>query len=340
MSIKTHSNITISTDISKELAILLKELKPDKVAILVDENTKKHCLPLLNVPFDVLISIKSGEGQKNIQMCMRIWSELTNAQFTRKSLLINLGGGVINDMGGFVASTYKRGITFINLPTTLLAQVDASLGGKTGINFDGLKNHIGFFQNPNKIIVYVDFLNTLPKKQLRSGFAEIIKHTLIRSEKQWKELQTYSFDSMKWVEIIHQSIAIKKEIVNLDPIEKGIRKILNYGHTIGHALEMYFLETPYPLLHGEAIALGMILENKIAKVKGMINQKEAQRIEKYIRTIFDFPKQLPTYKDLKKYLIQDKKNDADGFRFSLLTKEGACNYNVLVEESVLKKILK
>ncbi len=340
MQNKTPSYLSISSNITVDISINLEAIMPDKVAVLVDENTLEHCLPSLNIPYNLLIQIKSGESQKNLHTCEYIWSELTKAGFTRKSLLVNLGGGVITDMGGFAAATYKRGISFIHVPTTLLSQVDASLGGKLGVDFNRLKNHIGIFQVPDKVIIDVNFLKSLPERELRSGFAEIIKHSLIRSKEQWDWLQTQTFDSINWVELIPQSIAIKNEIVTLDPKENGLRKILNYGHTIGHALETCFLKTSHPLLHGEAIALGMILENKISRKMEMISEKEDRRIEKYIRTIFDLPNLLPNYSDLKKYLNQDKKNDSRGIRFSLLEKEGLGTYDVLIEEKILKEVLK
>ncbi len=334
------SYLTISSDISNDISQLVKEINPDKIAILVDENTLKHCFSKIELKHDILIQIESGEENKTLQTCEYIWSQLTEAGFTRKSLLINLGGGVIGDMGGFAASTFKRGMAFINIPTTLLSQVDASLGGKLGVDFNGLKNHIGIFQDPNHVFVHVGFLKTLPERELRSGFAEIIKHSLIRNKEQWNHLKDQSFDSLNWEELIPQSIAIKNDVVTIDPKENGLRKILNYGHTIGHALETYFLETSNPLLHGEAIALGMILENKLAEEMGMISEETDQKIEKHIRAFFDLPAELPNYEKLKEYLNQDKKNDALGIRFSLLEKEGQCTFDVLVEEDLIKKILK
>ena len=333
--------LTVTDNISQDVDVHLKDLNPDKIAILVDENTSRYCWPLLkNLDHDLLIEIKSGEEEKTLRTCEYIWSKFTKAGFTRKSLLINLGGGVIGDMGGFAAATYKRGISFFNIPTTLLSQVDASLGGKLGIDFEGLKNHIGVFQEPNHVFVDAHFLSTLPQRELKSGFAEVIKHALIQSKDQWDRLLNLSFDSIDWNELIPQSIAIKGLVVAKDPREQGLRKTLNYGHTIGHAIETYFLHTENRLLHGEAIAWGMTLENKLALKMGMLTLDEDLRIENYIRKNFNLPDKTPSYEELKGYLSQDKKNDAQGVRFSLLEKEGVCTYDILVEENLLIEVLK
>ncbi len=332
--------LIISQAISKDLANAISAIDPDKIAILVDENTKNHCLPLLDISYDEIIEIKSGEVEKTLDTCHHIWSKLTGAGFTRKSLLVNLGGGVIGDMGGFAATTYKRGMAFINVPTTLLSQVDASIGGKLGVDFNGLKNHIGLFQEPNKVIVFPEFLETLSQREMKSGFAEIIKHALIKDVNHWNYLQSIPFENIDWRDIIPISISIKNEIVNQDPREQGLRKILNYGHTIGHAIESYFLKTSNPLLHGEAVAFGMLLENELAVMLNLLALPESERIRKFIESTYTLPKSIPDYESLKDHLIQDKKNDDKGIRFSLLDKEGSCTYDVLVEELVLKKVLK
>ncbi|MEO9871719.1 3-dehydroquinate synthase [Ekhidna sp.] len=340
MSNNLSSYLTISTSISADLMNQISRLNPDKYAFLVDENTRKHCLHLLDIEKDYIIEIESGELNKNLATCESIWKELTHFGFTRKSLLINLGGGVIGDMGGFCAATFKRGISFINVPTTLLSQVDASIGGKLGIDFNGLKNHIGLFQEPNAVIISTQFLETLSERELKSGFAEIIKHSLIRSEDQWNYLQTHSFEQMEWGDIIPKSIKVKNDVVNEDPKENGLRKILNYGHTIGHAIETHFLNSSTPLTHGEAVALGMILENKLAVKMDLLSEEQSILIEDYINGIYSFPEDLPGYQILKSHLIQDKKNDKSGLRFSLLKKVAQCTYDVLAEEQVLKEILK
>ena len=232
-----------------------------KVAILVDENTKKECLyKLPNLEEPIIIEIPSGERNKNITTCNLIWEELTNNKFDRDSILINLGGGVIGDIGGFCASTYKRGIDFIHIPTTLLAMADGSIGGKLAIDFNNLKNQIGLFTNPKSVIIDPDFLDTLPEDQLISGFAEIVKHALISDKNLWETIKATPFKKLAWEEIITISAELKNRIILNDPKEKGERKKLNFGHTFGHAIESYYLEKGAPILHGEGIFMGMILE--------------------------------------------------------------------------------
>lgn len=237
-----------------------------KVFVLVDENTKMHCLPLLEkemtkeISFG-LIEIKSGEAHKNIEACNHVWLALSTMDADRKSLLINLGGGVVTDLGGFVASTYKRGIDFINIPTTLLSMVDASVGGKTGVDLGSLKNQIGVINQPQMVLIAPVFLHTLDDRQMHSGFAEMLKHGLIQDASYWQTLK--ALKNLKSVDKhIFTSVSIKNKVVLEDPTEQHLRKILNYGHTLGHAVESYFLENnaKETLLHGEAIVVGMILE--------------------------------------------------------------------------------
>ncbi len=245
------------------------------VAVITDKNTRKDCYPRVKelLPRHLLITVQEGEGNKNLDTCTIIWNKLTEAEFDRHALVINLGGGVIGDMGGFCASTYKRGIDFIQVPTTLLAQVDASVGGKLGIDFQGFKNHIGVFTQPRAVLIDSAFLATLPERELRSGFAEVIKHCLIRDRQMWNKIRKTELDDMPMKELISHSVETKKAVVNEDPTEKGLRKILNFGHTIGHAVETFHLEKNR-LLHGEAIAIGIICESYIAYSKGMITESE------------------------------------------------------------------
>lgn len=327
------SYIHITDDVSSKLQSIIKSLNPDKVGLMVDENTRQHCLNKISLPSDLIIEIKSGEIHKNLTTCSAIWNELTINAFTRKSVLINLGGGVIGDMGGFAASTYKRGITFINVPTTLLSQVDASIGGKLGIDFEGLKNHIGVFNNPQAVIVDPVFLETLPKRELLSGYAEVIKHALIWDATQWESLCTSDFDSFLWKDIIEKSIRIKGSVVTSDPYEKGVRKILNFGHTLGHAIESYLLEGENRLLHGEAIAIGMILESHLSMQLNMLTLEEYEKIKSYIRSCYSLPKELPAYEKLFAIMQQDKKNSNKEINFSLIEKIGKCSYDINVTPS-------
>jgi 3-dehydroquinate synthase len=284
-----------------------------KVAVLADEHTKKACYPLLKplLPKHTLITIKSGEERKNLETCTYIWQLLTEKQFDRKGLLVNLGGGVIGDMGGFCAATYKRGIDFIQVPTTLLSQVDASVGGKLGIDFHGFKNHIGVFQEPAAVLIATDFLHTLPPSEVRSGFAEIIKHCLIADAGMWEKIRRRDLNKQNLTELVPHSVEIKRKIVLQDPTEKGLRKILNFGHTIGHAIESYFLlQAKKRLLHGEAIAIGMICESYLSYQRKLLDEQALYAIEEFIFSLYG--KIFITDQDVEAILplmMQDKKNE-------------------------------
>ena len=302
-----------------------------KVAVLVDENTKKDCLNLLPILNDsIIIEIKSGEKNKTLSTCNLIWEELSEYNFDRDSLLINLGGGVIGDMGGFCASTYKRGINFIQIPTTLLAMVDASIGGKLGVDFNGLKNQIGLFNNPQSVLIFPEFLETLPENQLKSGFAEVVKHALISDKNLWEEIISVPFNEMNWEKIIETSINIKNKIVLSDPFEKENRKKLNFGHTFGHAVESYYLKKGTPILHGEAIFIGIILESEISE----LTQSEKNKIKNYILSNFGLP-YTPSKSNLLNFLRNDKKNFEEKINFSLLERIGGCTINNLFSEDEL-----
>lgn len=328
------SYLTITNDLALELDSTIQTINPDKIALLMDENTKKYCLPKLGIEYDKCIEIKSGEAHKTLDTCDQIWSELTELNFSRKSLLINLGGGVIGDMGGFVAATFKRGIRFVNLPTTLLSQVDASIGGKLGVDFGSLKNHIGVFKNPNKVIIYPGFLETLSGREIKSGFAEVIKHGLIYDLDYWEVIKERPAEDLDWASVIKRSVEIKNEIVQQDPFEGGLRKILNFGHTLGHAIESHLLSTPDHLLHGEAIALGMILETHLSLQLGMISNKDFVEVSSFLIKNYQ-PPLSPEPAFLEPFLAQDKKNENNRIKFSLLERKGKCTYDVEVSEDMI-----
>ena len=297
----------------------------NQLAVLVDENTKRCCLPVFLKATNIdaiLIEIPSGEEHKNLENCQLIWNELSTHHFDRNSLLINLGGGVIGDMGGFAASTYKRGIDFIQIPTSLLAMADASIGGKLGIDFAYLKNQIGLFNNPKAVLINPFFLNSLPKNQLLSGFAEVVKHALITDKYFWKEIKKTPLEKMNWKSIIYQSLMIKNDIVTQDPLEKGERKKLNFGHTFGHAIESFYLEQGKPILHGEAISLGMILESNLSK----INKEEKQEISSFMSNTFSIPKK-PPLRALLEWMKSDKKNIKEKINITLLNGIGSSLIN-------------
>jgi 3-dehydroquinate synthase len=253
-----------------------------------------------------------------------------------------LGGGVITDMGGFIASTYKRGIDFINIPTTLLSQVDASVGGKTGVDFEGLKNAVGVFNEPKGVFIYPEFLKTLESRQLFSGYAEALKHALIRDEDYWNKLGIdMLFNAENWVDLIKTSINIKNNIVLNDPLEKGERKLLNFGHTIGHAVESYSLiHDQNPLLHGEAIAIGMICESYISNSKSELTAGDLKIISDRIYTTYNsYQLNDSTYHELIELMKNDKKNECSGINFTLLNKIGGANYNMEVDVELILESL-
>lgn len=296
-----------------------------KVAVLVDENTKRDCLfKLPQIENALIIEIKSGEEYKNLSTCNFIWEQLTTNNFDRNALLINLGGGVIGDIGGFCAATYKRGLEFIHIPTTLLAMVDASVGGKVGIDFKGFKNQIGIFNNPNAVLIYPKFLETLAESELKSGFAEVVKHALISDNSFWVKFKNTPFTDLDWEDIIYTSVQIKNKIVLADPFEKGERKKLNFGHTFGHAIESYYLEKRTPISHGEAVFMGMILETEISD----LSETDKKEIKNYVLSNFALP-YTPKKSSLHKFLINDKKNQHGKINFTLLNEIGNCSLDNL-----------
>ena len=265
---------------------------------------------------------------------------MTESGFDRKSMIINLGGGVACDMGGFCASTYKRGIRFINIPTTLLSQVDASVGGKLGIDFNGYKNHIGVFNIPEVVMISDAFLPTLPHDELRSGYAEVIKHGLIRNEYYFESLRANGWEDQDWSAIIEKSISIKREVVEKDPKENGLRKILNFGHTVGHAVESFYLDTDKHLLHGEAIAIGMMAEAYLSrKLLGLL-PKELDIITEFLLHVFDTV-EIPDgdWAGIAELCFQDKKNVGKVINCSLLNKIGSCDYDIPVSsENIIESL--
>ncbi|MGY8914024.1 MAG: 3-dehydroquinate synthase [Flavobacteriales bacterium] len=322
----------------------LKDTNYSKIFILVDENTHNLCLPqfMAGIEGDYdyeIIEIEAGEIHKNLETCTQVWEAMSELDADRKSLMINLGGGVITDMGGFIASCFKRGIHFINVPTTLLSMVDASVGGKTGIDLGALKNQIGVISQPQMVLVVSEFLNTLEERQLQSGFAEMLKHGLIKEKKYWEELKLLSnFDAMD--EFIYHSVLIKNEVVLQDPTEQNIRKILNFGHTLGHAIESYFLESPAheTLLHGEAIAVGMILEAFLSKELTGLSLKELEDIKTTFRKRYKIiaftEKDIQAILGLMKF---DKKNSHGNINFVLLNSIGNPTIDIKIPNNLYIK---
>lgn len=344
MENSTLSPVFFNDDCYPWLYETVRKENYSKAFIIVDSNTAEYCLSIFlqqlhtDVSIEV-IELEPGEEHKNIETCMQVWQTLADLGADRKSIIINLGGGVITDLGGFIASTFKRGVDFINIPTTLLAMVDASLGGKTGVDMGALKNQIGVINNPEAVLIDTIFLNTLPPEQIRSGFAEMLKHGLIYNKQYWESvvaITNLTNDDLDTA--IKQSVEIKNTVVEQDPTEKGIRKILNFGHTLGHAIESYFLESENRniLLHGEAIAVGMILESHISMQQGLLSEEEYQEIKIVLLSVFDrisfTNKEIDAITEL---LIHDKKSEFGLPKFVLLTKIGEAVINKSVDKYLI-----
>lgn len=325
---------------------ILRSFQNQKIFLLIDENTRAFCVPLIQTIVTdfkiIVIEIKSGEINKTLKTCEFIWEKLLTHQADRNSLLINLGGGVITDIGGFVAATYKRGINFLNIPTTVLGAADAAIGGKTGIDFKMFKNQIGIFTTPTAVIINSDFFKTLPIRQASSGLAEIIKSALIANKELWQILLDKPvLQIMNWDRIINESVKVKTDIVSRDPFEQGDRKLLNFGHTIGHAVESFSLKHDEdPLLHGEAIALGMICESYISMKKLSLSQVEFDQILEYLFNhyhAYDInPKSID---DIISLMIQDKKNTDNQINFTLINEIGNGEINQFVDAIEIRKAL-
>lgn len=317
----------------KDLNAFLKKQKYSSYFILCDENTLKNCLPVLITQCKELkdaeiFEIESGENSKSLQLCSQLWETLLSYNADKNSLLINLGGGVISDLGGFIASVYKRGIDFINIPTSLLAMADASVGGKTGIDFAGLKNTIGTITQPKGVFVHEGFLDTLPERHFANGMAEIHKMALISDKTFWKKLK--SEKNFNPASII-KSVALKNNIVKKDPHDKGIRKALNFGHTIGHAIESVLLASEVDVLHGEAVLIGMICESKISLDKKLISKNEFNEIIETLIQKFSFsPLPALLFGEMVKATINDKKNNKLEIQCALLNRIGKHKINVAV----------
>ena len=330
----------------EELNNYLKDNGFSKIFIIVDNNTHDHCLPhfmsKLETDLDCeIIEIEAGEVNKNIDTCVGVWNALSELGADRKSLIINVGGGVVTDLGGFVACTFKRGLKYINVPTSLLAMVDASVGGKTGVDLGALKNQVGVISSGDMVLVDTSFLDTLPQNQLKSGLAEMLKHGLIYDPLYWnKFLDLSNLSLIDLDDLIHASVQIKNTIVTADPYEHGLRKTLNFGHTLGHAVESYYLsETDKEqLLHGEAIAIGMIMETYIsAELLGFPKQEMEIIKETFLKIFNKVSIDASDYDAIIELLKYDKKNEHGNINFVLLENIGVPKIDCLVENDLLIK---
>lgn len=343
----SRQKVVIVEDLIKELSDFLSSLTYNKLFLLTDENTKRECLPVLQtitaIQEAILITVGAGDTHKDLEHLSYIWSRLSNEGASRDSLLINLGGGMITDMGGFAGATFKRGIRTINIPTTLMASVDAAVGGKTGINFNGLKNEIGSFYPPLCVFIDNNFLRTLDRNNILSGYAEMIKHSLISSKEIYKSILSFDLDqyfslsaddpqlstlSSQLSTMTAQSVAVKEDIVEKDPLEKGIRKALNFGHTIGHAFESLSFLQQRPILHGHAVAAGIICELYLSHRICNFPSEQLSQIVYYIKEHYPpFAYDCKDYDTLYEFMTHDKKNEGGVINFTLLAEIGGVRIN-------------
>ena len=327
--------VIISNNLAEDIASAISRQSHDRLFVLTDTTTLRLCWPLVSglpcLGSAQMITIGDTDDNKTLQSLSHVWEELQQGGATRHSLLVNLGGGMVTDLGGFAASTFKRGISFINIPTTLLSQVDASVGGKTGINFGGLKNEIGVFNNAASVIISSDFLRSLDQKNLFSGYAEMLKHGLISDEENLDELLHFDLNIVDYDRLnslVAKSVSIKERIVEEDPTEKGLRKALNLGHTAGHALESLAIEQKRTVLHGYAVAWGLICELYLSVVKCNFPKDKLRQTVQFIREHYgDFPIDCKQYERLYEFMKHDKKNEGDSINFTLLGSIGDIRIN-------------
>ncbi len=318
-------------------------LTPSSIIIIADSHTAVACVPLITkiIGSQSEVVIAPGDQHKSYASCQTIWSYMLEVGADRSCLVLNIGGGMICDLGGFAASCYKRGVRFGHIPTSLLAMTDAAIGGKTGINHAGYKNLIGQFEIPSFIWIDPDFLKTLPYQELSDGMAEVIKHAIVGSKALWDLLSEIpDLDSINWLDLIAQSTRVKQQVVELDPFEKGARKALNYGHTIGHALESHYLNIKQPMPHGQAITLGMLAETRIAHQLGLLKIEDFQRIITLImRLLRPSEVTLPQIEQVQHWLLGDKKKINGRLGYSLPESIGSCRWDVMVEDRFIAESL-
>lgn len=342
-----QNDIRVTHQLESELQSIVSNYPTGKVFMVVDENTRKHCLPqMLDYPFlkgVPVLEIPSGEDHKNLDSVVEVWNFLETHGADRKSLLINLGGGMLSDLCGFAASCFKRGLHFVNIPTTLLAQVDASVGGKTGINFNGLKNEIGVFNQPQTVLIAPAFLQTIDRVNFLSGYAEMLKHGLIHSKEHWDELLAFDLNNIDYAslgEVIARSVAIKEHFVVNDPTEQNIRKALNLGHTVAHAFESLALQQKRSILHGYAVAYGLVVELYLSAKMVGFPMDIARKVSEWIFNTYGvFDISPDDYEILYLKMTRDKKNEAGRINFTLVPEIGKVEINVNIEKALIFEAL-
>jgi len=335
------------THIEKDLAQLLQSLAYDGLFLLTDDNTRIHCLPLVQFLPEIgaakKFSIPAGDENKNVESLSKVWKFLSDNGANRKSLLINLGGGMLTDLGGFAAATFKRGIRFVNIPTTLLGAVDAAVGGKTGINFNGLKNEIGAFAPAIAVLIDSRFFKTLDTAQLLSGYAEMLKHALLSSEKQLNDLLRFDLDHIDYDllnNLLFESVLIKERIVEEDPTEQGIRKALNLGHTFAHAFESLAFKNQRPIQHGYAVAWGLVCELYLSFIRLGFDKNILMKITRFVKENYgQFALNCESYPSLYQWMQHDKKNETSAINFTLLRTVADIKINQTADKKEIEEVL-
>lgn len=346
-----EQKLIFTNHVSEAVDELVEAMGTPAVFVLCDVNTRSFVLPALQAQSQAIagakiISTKSGDANKNIEALASLWKSLSDLGATRRSVLINIGGGVVTDLGGFGAATFKRGIRFINIPTTLLGAVDAAVGGKTGVNFNGLKNEIGAFANADAVIISTCFFNTLPQQQLLSGYAEMIKHAMLQDKPALDRLLGYSvvypvFDSEALLGLLRESVSVKESIVAGDPTEKGLRRALNLGHTAGHAIESLAYKYQSPVPHGYAVAWGLVISMVLSHMELGFPSEILHRIADYVLKNFGpYSLNCKEYPELIDFMRHDKKNPSpDAISFTLLKDIGQPVCGCVVSEDKIEAAL-
>lgn len=340
-------DVIIADNLERCLAEAVGKVEHDRLFVLTDTTTKQLCWPVVQnyavMKDAIMITIQPTDEAKTLETLATVWTSLQKGGATRHSLMINLGGGMVTDLGGFAASTFKRGMAYINIPTTLLSQVDASVGGKTGINFGGLKNEIGVFNCASSVILSSTFLRTLDTENMLSGYAEMLKHGLLSSKEHWAELLTFDITTPDYAtlqNLVAKSVAIKEQIVKEDPTEKGIRKALNLGHTAGHAIESLALKEGRTILHGYAVAWGLLMELYLSARKCGFPAKEMHQMEAYIKEHYGkFLYDCKHYETLYNFMSHDKKNQGGNINFTLLGSIGDIRINQTASQDEIEEML-
>lgn len=340
-------DVIIADNLERCLAEAVGKVEHDRLFVLTDTTTKQLCWSVVQnyavMKDAIMITIQPTDEAKTLETLATVWTSLQKGGATRHSLMINLGGGMVTDLGGFAASTFKRGMAYINIPTTLLSQVDASVGGKTGINFGGLKNEIGVFNCANSVILSSTFLRTLDTENMLSGYAEMLKHGLLSSKENWAELLTFDITTPDYAtlqNLVAKSVAIKEQIVKEDPTEKSIRKALNLGHTAGHAIESLALKEGRTILHGYAVAWGLLMELYLSARKCGFPAKEMHQMEAYIKEHYGkFLYECKHYETLYNFMSHDKKNQGGNINFTLLGGIGDIRINQTASQDEIEEML-